>query len=285
MLALVAPRVGHAGCPGGGGGGGAGGAGGAGGGGGGGGTDVYSLPPLDAYVVPPAGGEPPCVDTSDVVGYRRCSSFGAWAINPDLPPITVVGGVIVRRFASLLDGQIGNVTHGTESFVYRAVAQRTGRSLDTAVLSTLRGDVSLPHGLYGALEVDLGGLTTAGAATTEMMSTGALGTPQLSQDGGFVVDSLAVVGLHGSSRAGALGVELAGGVRAISYSFDSQYVACEQATSVTAVAPIAEARLRGELWFGPWLTAGVTVGTSVIEQHAWMGGLYLGVHARAYGGQ
>lgn len=71
----------------------------------------------------------------------------------------------------------------------------------------------------------------------------------------------------------------------MSYSFQSNYLACEQATSITAFAAIVEARARGELWLSPWLTAGVTLGTSVIEQRAWMGGLYLGVHTRAFGGE
>jgi len=87
------------------------------------------------------------------------------------------------------------------------------------------------------------------------------------------------------SARGPLGMRTAGGVRAASYSFESSYHGCLQATSVTAVAPIAEARVRGELWVSPWLTAGLTAGASVLEKHAWMGGLYLGVHTRAFGGE
>jgi hypothetical protein len=100
-----------------------------------------------------------------------------------------------------------------------------------------------------------------------------------------VVSSLGVVGVHGATGAGGVGVELAGGVSAVSYSFHSSYHDCEQATSVTAYAPVAEARARGELWLSPWLTAGVTVGASVLERGAWIGGLYLGVHSRAFGGE
>ena len=74
-------------------------------------------------------------------------------------------------------------------------------------------------------------------------------------------------------------------MRTVSYSFQSSYHLCQQATSVMVFAPVAEARARGELWLSPWLTAGVTLGTSVLETHAWMGGLYLGVHTRAFGGE
>jgi hypothetical protein len=118
-----------------------------------------------------------------------------------------------------------------------------------------------------------------------MMSTGVFGTPDLHQERGFVFDTLGTVGVHGATRAGGLGVELSGGLRTVSYSFQSDYHTCEQATSITAFAPVAEARARGELWISPWLTAGVTIGTSVIEQHTWMGGVYLGVHTRAFGGE
>jgi len=152
------------------------------------------------------------------------------------------------------------------------------------VLSTLRATLGLSHGLYAGAEVDLGGLVAPGRAATEMMSSGAFGEPELRQDGGFVVDSLATVGIRGAGHAGAVAVELSGGMRALSYGFHSSYHDCVTGSSVLVYAPVAEARARGELWLSPWLTAGVTVGTSVLESRAWMGGLYLGVHTRAFGG-
>lgn len=228
-----------------------------------------------------------CADTSDVVGYRTCSQFGTWGSNLTLPPISFEAGAIVRRFGSLLDGQTGHFAHGSESFAYRVIEppQSSHRSFDTAVLSTVRASVSLPHGLYTALEVDFGGLAQPGHAETEMMSTGVFGAPDVEQRRGFVLDSLATVGAHGALRAGGLGVELSGGMRAVSYGFHSDYHDCQQSMSIMAYAPIAEARARGELWLSPWLTAGVTVGTSVLEKNTWMGGLYVGVHTRAFGGE
>jgi len=186
----------------------------------------------------------------------------------------------------LLGSQTGSVLHGAESFAYRVIqpAGSAAHPLDTAVLSTIRASVVLPRGLYSGLEVDLGGLAQTGHAATEMMSTGSFGSPQLAQDRGFVFDSLGVVGVHGATGFGGLGVELAGGVRTVSYRFQSNYHDCEQSTSVRALGAVAEARARGELWLGPWLTAGVTVGASLLERNAWMGGVFVGVHSRAYGG-
>jgi hypothetical protein len=225
-----------------------------------------------------------CEETSDVVGYRQCTKFGAWGMNPRIPHLSIEGGVLVRQFGTLLDGQISSYHHGAEQFAYRVLGPGPGRAIDTAVLSTLRATVGLPRGLYVAGEIDLGGLTHAAPASTEMMNAGVLGTPNLRQDGGFIVDSLATVGLRGATHAGGLGVEVSGGLRAVSYGFHSSYFDCTQPTSVMAYAPVAEARARGELWLSPWLTAGVTVGTSVIDARMWMGGVYLGVHTRAFGG-
>lgn len=247
------------------------------GGGWSGGTVVYA--PSGTVVA-----DPVCEDTSEVVGYRRCKKFGAWGTDTRIPHVSFEGGVAVRQFGSLLDDQTGKVIHGSEGFLYRVVTPTESRPVDTAVFSTLRAGVGLSHGLYSALEVGLGALAQPGRAAAEMMTTGPLGSPELAQRRGFVVDTIATLGLRGTSGAGGLGVELAGGVRAASYTFHSSYFSCEQDVSVRAVGPLAEARARGELWVNPWLTAGVTLGTSLIERGMWVGGLYLGVHSRAFGG-
>jgi hypothetical protein len=259
------PRLVHAGC-----GGGHGGGGGSHGGGGHGGGSWHTVA---------------CEDDSDVVGLRHCSKFGSWGSNLEMPVIVIEGGALMRRFPTLLGSQTGNVLHGDESFAYRVMQPARGaRPIDTAVLSTLRASVVLPRGLYGGLELDLGGLTRTGQAATEMMSSGVFGSPSLAQDRGFIVDSLGVFGVRGATGFGGLGVELAGGVRTVSYRFQSDYHDCEQTTSVRAVGAVAEARARGELWLGPWITAGVTVGASLLERNAWMGGVFVGVHSRAFGG-
>jgi hypothetical protein len=264
LAALAAPagRIAHAGC----------GGGAAGGAAGGGGSSDWYLRATGA-----------CADESDVVGFRRCTRFAAWGKNLEYPHILIEGGALVRRFPTLLDHQTGSVVHGVESFTYHVLQPAGVRRLDTAVMSSLRGSVGLSRAVYAGIEVDFGGVTRHGTAATEM-SAGVFGSPELRQGGGLLVDSLGVVGLHAAVGSGGVGVELAGGLRAVSYGFQSSYHDCRQSTSVTALAAVGEARARGELWLGPWLTAGVTVGTSVLEPGAWMGGVYLGVHTRAFGG-
>lgn len=263
VIIIAVPRLVRAGCHGGGGGG----SGGGGHGGGGHGGNTVA-----------------CEDATDVVGLRHCSKFGAWSSNLRAPVIVIEAGAMLRQFPTLLDAQAGSVSHGAESFAYRVSPPTVRRALDTAVLSTMRVSVALPRGLYTGLEVDLGGLTQTGQVGMEMTSTGVFGSPSLTQDRGLIVDALGVAGVRGTTGFGGLGVELAGGLRAVSYSFRSSYHGCEESTSVRALAPAAEARARGELWLGPWLTAGVVVGASLLERSNWMGGFYLGVHSRAFGG-
>lgn len=271
-------------CPGGGGGGAGGGSSGSGGGGGSGGGFTLNGGWADHVATHVASA---CEDTSDVVGYRRCKQFGTWGSDLRRPQITVEAGAMLRRFPSLLDGHMGSVTHGAETFAFRTVQSSSApaRALDTAVLSTMRVSAGMTSGLYGGLEVDLGGVTRPGATGTEMMSTGVFGSPDVQQSGGFIMDSVGLVGLRGRTGSGTLGVEVAGGLRAVSYDFHSSYHGCESMTGIMAFSPVAEARARGELWLSPWLTAGAMVGASVLERNAWMGGLYLGLHSRAFGGE
>jgi hypothetical protein len=250
-----------------------------------------SSAPLGTYVVFSRPAPRVCHDDTDVLGYRKCAPFAAWSSSPRTPPIFIETGVIVRRFKTLLDGQISSVTHGDQILsAFRASSGRTSTgaitpaAFDSAVMSTVRVGASLPHGLFTALEIDVGGITREGSSNAQDIASGVLSAPTIQQDGGVIVDSLATVGLRGTSSFGALGVEFAGGVRTVSYSFDSQFPSFAQSSTLTAIAPVAEARVRGELWLGPWISAGVEVGTSVLEKNAWMGGVYLGVHTRAFSG-
>jgi len=225
-----------------------------------------------------------CRNDSEVVGLRRCTRFAAWAKALEVPQIIIEAGAVVRRFPSLLGSQTGSVTHGAESFRFRMVQPAGVRRFDTALLSSLRASVGLSRAVYAGLEVDLGSVRPPDAATAEMSSSGVFGSPDLQPGHGLLVDSLGVVGVRAATGFGSLGVELAGGLRAISYNFHSSYHDCHESTSIAALAAVAEARARGELWLTPWLTAGVALGTSVLERNAWMGGVYLGVRSRAFGG-
>lgn len=253
-------------------------------------VDLNALP-TGSYIVVSHAEPPPCHDDTDVLGFRQCTPFAAWSISPHKPAIFIETGVIMRRFSSLLDGQISSVSHGDQILTsFRATSGRppgsgsTGPALDTAVMSTSRVGASFKHGLFTAIELDVGGITREGGTRAEELAAGVVGASDIRQEGGVIVDSLATIGLRGTSSFGSLGVEFAGGVRAVTYSFDSHLSDFVQSSTITAVGAVAEARVRGELWLGPWVSAGVEVGTSVLEKDAWMGGIYLGVHTHAFSG-
>jgi len=227
--------------------------------------------------------EPACVETSDIHGYRQCTQFGAWGRSTWWPTLEIELGTAMRKFASPLGAHTGTVTHGAESFTYRTINPRSPSALDTAIVADMRVGVGLRHGLYVALEGELGGLVTGGA-DAEMMSTGERGTPELAASHAMLFGGLAVVGVRARLGALDLGVEAAGGVHALVYTYDSHYLACETSTSISQVMPALEARARANLWATPFLTIGVSAGKSVLDR-AWVGGLSVGFSSRAFGGR
>jgi hypothetical protein len=246
-------------------------------GGGGGGSSSYGGS---------AGGEvvPACSDSSDIIGYRHCTKFGAWSNTLGLPEIFVELGVASERFGSQISTTEGTLAHGEEQFSYRVTGPDGGRNADTAVLTKLRVGVGAGRWLYLGGELGVGGLVEAAPAAAEMTSAGIFGTPEIAQRGGVVADVLGFVGARGSAGNAVLSVELAGGVRSVGYRFESQYKSCEQSAFVTTVAGIAEARARAEWWLSPRFAAGAVAGASVIERGSWTAGVYVGFHTRAFGG-
>jgi hypothetical protein len=225
---------------------------------------------------------PPCDPSEDIHGIRKCSSFGAWHLNLVLPRIVIELGTNVRQAPSGLDATNGEVTHGDESFAYRVVMP--ARVDETMVTTTLRLGLINRHGIYGMMEGEIGGIVGGSGASTEMAATGTFGSPQLEQNGGLVVGGYAVAGARAALGRGTLAVELAGGVRARMYNFDSTYHGCETSSSVSVSRGVVDARVRGELWSGPWLAMGATAGANLLARGDWMMGVYFGLHSRAFAG-
>ncbi|MGE3455151.1 MAG: hypothetical protein AB7O24_08585 [Kofleriaceae bacterium] len=227
---------------------------------------------------------PSCVETSDVHGYRECTKFGAWASRSGIPALTLELGTAIRQFASPLGGsRTGTIEHHGESFSYRVVDPRPPSEMrDTAVLGQLRIGMGLPRGFYLAAELELGTLTSS-TVSAEMTSSGLLGTPELSPSGIFVLGGAAVAGASTNLGRLNLGIEAAGGARALAYTYDSTYYACETTTSITDVAPIVEGRVRAAVWATPFISIGATAGKSLLDE-SWVGGVFVGGTTRAFGG-
>jgi hypothetical protein len=243
-------------------------------------SSSYDSSSSSSYSTP---SEPACVETTDIHGYRECKKFGAWSAGSSLPAFHLELGTAMRRFASPLGERTGTVTHGMESFQYRVIAPEARAALDTAVVAQLRLGVGLRHGLFVAVEGEVGGVTD-GRSEAEMMSAGERGAPDISASSVVLVGGLAVVGARTRIGALDLGLEAAGGAHAVVYGYQSHYLACETTTSITEVMPALEARARAALWATPYISLGVTAGKSLIDS-AWIGGVSLGLTSRAFGGR
>jgi hypothetical protein len=68
----------------------------------------------------------------------------------------------------------------------------------------------------------------------------------------------------------------------VHYKFASAYHNCASETTIVANRSVVEARARAEVWVSPWLTAGVTLGSNVLDRNDWMAGAFVGVHSRAF---
>jgi hypothetical protein len=118
-----------------------------------------------------------------------------------------------------------------------------------------------------------------------MTTAGAFGSPNVEQGQGLVLGLAGIGGFRATGKLGAIAIEGAGGLRNVRYEFASSYHNCESRATIVANRGVVEARARAELWLSPWITAGATLGTNVLERDDWMAGVYLGVHSRAFGGR
>jgi hypothetical protein len=232
---------------------------------------------------------PACIETTDVHGHRECTKFGTWGKPYRAPGFHIELGTAVRRFANPLGERTGALQHGTDSFVYRVVGDGATAggavALDTAMVVQLRLGMALRHGFYVAAEAEVGAVNNpSSSSTAEMLSTGELGTPDIKLRGVAIGSGVAIAGIRGRAGNTSFGVEAAGGYRALSYTYDSHYLACETTMSITETVPILEGRARAAHWFSPNASIGASLGKSVIDE-AWVGGFYVGGHTSAFDGQ
>jgi hypothetical protein len=226
--------------------------------------------------------EPRCVDTIDIVGYRTCSEFGRWANDSRLPgPFARIG--MVMRAAASLAPQAGTLQHGDESFTYRTIGDAPDAALEQQAVTSVRIGAGFGAGVYVAIDIE-GGTIVSDAARTDMASRGTHGTPTLTFRSRTTFSFIGVVGIQRPIGNGRLGFEAAGGARIATYFLDSRYHDTSTTSEYRGSTPLLEARASYEHWVSPRISAGVTVGKSVIERDSWMGGLHVGFHGRTFGG-
>jgi hypothetical protein len=222
--------------------------------------------PVITCVEDPATNE--CVDIDDrnIVGHPQGVRFGTWASTLVLPHTLVDFGTVVRHFPDPLAGKTISL-----SGVDRRITSMPGA--DHAVTGAFRAGFG-GRNLYGLAEMELGGVTSG----SPVMAADSSPLPQMST---MVLGYAGVVGIAERAGHNRIGLEGAAGGRTLIYNVPEANTAATGAVTV----PVVEARVRGELWLSPWTAVGASIGSSLIEQHDWMAGVYFALHTRAYGGQ
>jgi hypothetical protein len=196
---------------------------------------------------------PPCAtDGSDVVGYHHCPWYGSWGSNLLDPYLYLDLGMNVRHF-----GAHSGPVLAARSSTPGGTSSGGG---DMALTYDERIGYGIAHGLYAAIDFELGNFADTDPTRTNTRDV--------------VLDGLASLGVRGGIGPLALSVELSGGAMVSSYP--------TQADMKTD--GLLEARARVDVWLAPWFTIGGSVGASLIEEGSWMAGLYLGFHTWAYAG-
>ncbi len=223
---------------------------------------------------------PACYDTSDVVGYRRCSSYGSrWAIPEHLPALALELTTWTTRvdFADVDVGGTASHSFGAD-YNYRVVGGDLGGS---ALANGLKLRLVGHHrGLYAGVEA--GGAHVDVPARTTPMAT-ADGMTELTSSADTVVMGGAVLGIDRGYGRVSLGGELFAGGRGLGVKATSRRGACETSATHIAGHAIVEGRVRADVWLTPWITVGAYAGKDVIDGQA-SAGLSLGGHLRAFDG-
>jgi len=186
-------------------------------------------------------------------------------------PVELVIGTAMRSLPSALGTASGTIDHEGESFGYRASG---AAHVERAAVVSIRVTTPIVPHIYLGGEVE-GGVFKSHTAV-EMTESGLHGTPSINPSTlSATYAGLAVAGVGGNVGPFEVGAEAAGGVRLMSYSFDSSYGACNTEDSLHVAMPVLETRVRAAVEVYPDVTLGGTYGRSVIDR-AWLGGIYIG---------
>ncbi|MBL9014158.1 MAG: hypothetical protein JNL83_08275 [Myxococcales bacterium] len=163
-------------------------------------------------------------------------------------------GVVMRQAPSELDN-----LDGLDRTTYTARSIDGQQDLvDREVGPRWRVGLELGQTLYVALDTGFG-LTRVPE-----------GAPMAPFRDASSVTMLGVVGARGHVGRGTLGVEVGGGFRHFTYCVGES---AERHDVYTGMQKVVEARVRAERAIGRWTTLGGAIGTSLVDDGAWVGTL------------
>ena len=221
--------------------------------------------------------EPPCVETSDVLGRRQCSGFGTWEMAA-LPAMSIEVGTSVRSISLAALSLNGRIDHGDEgTYSYRMVEGGGDAGGAAAVGFDLR--ILGGRRAYGGAEFSLGGIS----ADESRMQMEVEAPPRATLEP-TVQLHYAMGGVAGARwSAGPLQVsgEVFAGARMIQVELESHYGVCDTTDYDRTWSAVLEPRARLDWWVTPWTTLGAFAGTDVLSSSRVVG-VSLGGHTRAF---
>lgn len=188
----------------------------------------------------------------DIVGYRRCKSYGVWG-TALLDPYTFVDiGLTMRHYAASPPPRVLLRT--------TMPTKMTPHDEDTALMFDQRIGVQFSQALFSALDLEVGNFENFDSSKPGARD--------------FMLGIMGSLGIRGAAGPFSLSFEGTGGVMLWSYLEDTEQHA----------DPILEVRGRADIWLGPWITVGGVLGTSLLDRDNWMAGVYFGLHTWSYAG-
>lgn len=221
---------------------------------------------------------PPCVDATDVNGYRTCAHYGGWGLAARLPALSFELQTWSAQ-VDLADVDVGGTIHHDygPDYNYRVVGKDLGGdALAVGVKARILGH---RRGLYGGVEAGVAGVAADEVDQMAASDGSAMFAPRVT----MLFTTGAVVGVERGFGRISLGSELMAGVRGVTVSAESHRGACETIETDVAVRGVVEARVRADVWLTPWVTVGAYAGRDVFGSQS-TAGLGLGGHLRAFDG-
>jgi hypothetical protein len=211
---------------------------------------------------------PRCTETDPVLGYQRCSRFGAWSALAHMPPLALEIGATMHGFPSVPFG---------ETTTYRATSGTgmTGRYLTGAVQFRLTASLFGP--IYVGTESDWGAVASGPSVIVEH------GEPESVTGTGAYFAARGMAGARLFVDASTtLGAEVAGGFRMVSYGFGPADNDGAARMSVGEARTEAQVRARVERWLSPWVSINASLATSVVDRGDWQMAVGVAGHLRAF---
>jgi hypothetical protein len=165
--------------------------------------------------------------------------------------VLVEGGTIVRSFDN-------PVTESSEP--------------DLGMMFSWRVGVTYRQ-VYLAVEGEVGGSVSTDGTAARDLGMQVLGeSPHHSHL--TVVQGVFIAGARATHGRSVFGVELAAGGRRVDYTFATLEQHGDELPWVSGDSKVVEARARAGYWLTPFLSAGVSLGSSLYD-HSWMGGFHV----------